>query len=81
LRRENLRLSPNLREHASLFEPPLLLKPHDLESVEVGESLSALDLLSALGPVGLLPLGIDLVLLPELLDGGGAGTTGEAVDD
>lgn len=63
---DDLRLGgrPDLVEDAALLEPPLLLEPHDLEAVEVREALSALHLLPALEPVGLLPLGVDLVLLP-----------------
>lgn len=67
-------------EDPALLEPPLLLEPHDLEAVEVGEVLPALDLLPALEPVRLLPLRVDLVLLPELLDGAVAGAAGEALD-
>lgn len=68
-------------EDPALLEPPLLLEPHDLEAVEVREVLAAGDLLPALEPVGLLPLGVDLVLLPELLEGRVAGAPGQALDD
>lgn len=52
-----------------LLESSLLLESHDLEAVEVRQVLPSLDLIALLRPVALLPLGVDLALLPSLLDG------------
>lgn len=71
----------DLGKSLALFEPPLLLQPHNLEALEVGQSLPARLLHALLGPVALLPLGIDAGLLPSGRDGSCAGTTGELVDD
>jgi len=64
-----------------LLEAPLLLQPHNLEAVEVGEGLAALLLEGLLGPVALLPLSVDTSGLPSLLDGTRPGTTGKLLDD
>ena len=47
----------------------MLLQTHNLEPVEVGERLTALLLELLLGPVGFLPLGINAIGFPGLLDG------------
>lgn len=71
----------DLGQRLALLESPLLLQPHELEAVEVGERLAALLLKLLLGPVALLPLSIDPGLLPRTLDGGGAGTAGQLLDN
>lgn len=71
----------DLGESLALLEAALLLEAHNLEAVEVGEGLAALLLELLLGPVALLPLGIDASSLPSLADGTGAGTTGKLLDD
>jgi hypothetical protein len=71
----------NLGQSLALFESSLLLESHNLEAVEVGQVLPSLDLLTLLGPVALLPLGVDLVLLPKLLDGTVSGATDEALNN
>lgn len=71
----------DLGESLALLEAALLLEAHNLEAVEVGEGLAALLLELLLGPVALLPLGIDASGLPGLLDGTSAGTTGKLLDD
>jgi hypothetical protein len=71
----------DLDQGLALLEASLLLEAHDLEAVEVGQSPAALALLLALGPAALLPLCVDLGLLPELLHGTGTGSTGQLLDD
>lgn len=71
----------DLDESLALLESSLLLEAQDLESLEVGEGSALLLDGTGLGPGGLLPLGVDLGLLPEALDGTGAGTTGELLND
>lgn len=56
----------------------LLLEEHDVESVKVRKRAARLDGSALLGPAGLSPLLGDTGLVEELLDGGRAGTTGEA---
>ena len=70
----------DLGQLLALLESLLLLEAHNLEAVEVGEALPPGDLRALLGPVGLRPLGVDLVLLPLLLEGGVTGTAEEALD-
>lgn len=70
----------DLGQSLALLEAALLLEAHDLEAVEVGESRPLRLHIPLLGPVGVLPLLVDLRLLPVLLDGGrpcGAGQAGE----
>lgn len=76
----NLCRGLDLGQSLSLLESSLLLESQDLESVKVGESLPPGDLVSLLGPVGLLPLGVDLGLLPLLLDGAGSGAADETLN-
>lgn len=54
----------DLGQGLSLLESSLLLESQDLESVEVGKRLSSFGLVLSLGPLALLPLGVDLCLLP-----------------
>lgn len=72
--------SLDLDESLALLEPSLLLEAEDLEALEVGECLPPVALSTLLGPVGLLPLGVDLGLFPELLQGGVAAATVEALN-
>lgn len=69
----------NLGQSLALFETSLLLEAHNLEAVEVGQVLPPLDLVSLLRPVALLPLGVDLVLFPELLDSAISGAADETL--
>lgn len=64
----------DLGESLALLESSLLLESQDLESVEVGQSLSSLALLLSLGPVALLPLVVDRSLLPRGLEGSCSGS-------
>lgn len=73
--------SLDLGESLALLESALGLEAHDLEAVKVGEALALGELSALLGPVGLLPLGVNLGLLPLLLEGGVAGATDETGDD
>lgn len=50
----------DLCQRLALLEPPLLLEAHHLEAVKVGQVLPPLDLIPLLGPVALLPLGVDV---------------------
>lgn len=59
----------------------LLSESEDLEALEVGQVLPPLSALSLLSNGALSPLSIDLVLLPELLDGASAGSAGEFGND
>ena len=59
----------------------LLSQSEDLEALKVGQVLPPLGALSVLRVVALSPLAIDLVLLPQLLDGTSAGSTGELGDN
>ena len=72
--------SLDLGKRLVLLEASLLLQPHDLEAVKVGQTPATLLLQLLLGPVGLLPLGVDLGLLPRLLDGAGPGAAGQLLD-
>lgn len=58
----------------------MLLQSHDLESVEVGERSSSLSLVLSLGPFALLPLGVNLRLLPCGLQGSRSDGTGQLLD-
>lgn len=71
----------NLSQSLALLESALGLEAHDLEAVKVGQSLALGDLCALLGPVGLLPLSIDLALLPLLLQRSVARATDQAGDD
>jgi len=73
--------SLDLGQSLALLEPPLLLQPHNLEPVEVGERLAALLLELLLGPVALGPLGVNTGSLPRLLDGTRPRAAGELVDN
>lgn len=64
----------DLGERLALLESSLLLESHNLESVEVGQSLSSVALLLSLGPVALLPLVVDTSLLPRGLEGSCSGS-------
>ena len=59
----------------------LLLQPHNLESLKVCQVLPPLKLFSLLSPRGLGPLLVDLVLLPQLLDGTRTGGFGQVGND
>lgn len=59
----------------------LLLQSHNLEALEVGQVLPPLNLGSLLGPAGLSPLAINVLLLPQLLNSASAGTAGGLGDD
>jgi hypothetical protein len=59
----------------------LLSESENLEALEVGQVLPPLSALSLLSNAALSPLSIDLVLLPELLDGATAGSAGEFGND
>jgi hypothetical protein len=63
------------------FETPLLLENHNLESVEIGKRPSLVRSGDTLGERRLLPFLGDPLLLPELGDGTGAGTTGQRPED
>lgn len=71
----------DLGQRLPLLESSLLLQSHDLESVKIRQSLPSLLLQALLGPVGLLPLRVDLGLLPELLDGACPRTSGELLNN
>lgn len=60
----------DLGKSLALLESALLLQAQDLEALEVGKSGPLCLHIALLGPVGVLELGVDLSLLPELLDGG-----------
>ena len=60
--------------------PYLLAEAQDLEALEVGQVLPSVGLVGLLGEAGLGPLAIDLVLLPQLLNGAGTGSTGQLGD-
>lgn len=59
----------------------LLSEPENLETLKVGQVLPPVGALRLLGVVALGPLAIDLVLLPQLLDGTSTGRAGELGDD
>lgn len=60
--------SLDLGQRLALLESSLLLQAEDLESVEVGQRCALGLLVLSLGPVRLLPLLVNLGLLPELLN-------------
>ena len=67
--------------HGPLLQTHLLPEAHDLEALEVVE-VSPLGLLSALlGVVAVVELALDLLGLPLLLEGNGASSAGELLDD
>lgn len=70
----------DLGDGLALLESSLLLEAQDLEAVEVGQSRSLGLLGLVLGPVGRLPLAVDLGLLPELLDSRRPGAPGQVGD-
>lgn len=59
----------------------LLSQAEDLEALKVGQVLPPVGALSLLDVVALSPFAVDLVLLPQLPHGAGAGSTGELRDD
>lgn len=71
--------APELAPHV----PPtyLLLQSHDLETLEVGQVLPLLTSLSPLDVRAVGPLLVDLVLLPQLLNGASTGGTGKLGDN
>ena len=71
----------DLGQSLALFESSLLLESHNLEAVEVGKTLPPLNLIALLGPVGLLPLGVDLGLLPQLSDDASSRAAVQILDD
>lgn len=71
----------DLGQRLALFESSLLLESENLEAVEVGETPSPLDLVALLGPVSLLPLGVNLALLPKLSDDTVSGAAVETLND
>lgn len=58
----------------------LLSQAENLEALKVGQVLPPVGALGLLSVVALSPLGIDLVVRPELLNGTSAGSTGELGD-
>ena len=67
--------------HNSPFQTHLLPEAHDLEALEVVE-VSPLGLLSALlGVVAVVELALDLLGIPLLLEGDGASSAGELLDN
>lgn len=58
----------------------LLSQAEDLEALKVGQVLPPVGTLGLLSVVALSPLGVDLVVRPELLDGTSTGGTGELGD-
>lgn len=62
-------------------ETHLLPEPENLEALKVGQVLPPVGTLGLLGVVALGPLAIDLVLLPQLLDGTSAGRARELGND
>ena len=71
--------SLDLRQRFALLEPPLLLEPQDLEPLKVRQGLPLVLLGALLGPIALLPLLVDLLLLPQLLDRAGPGAAGQTL--
>ena len=67
--------------YISMSSTYLLSQSEDLEALKVGQVLPPLGALSVLRVVALSPLAIDLVLLPQLLHGTSAGSTGELGDN
>ena len=67
--------------HDPLFHTNLLPEAHDLEALEVVEVSPLGDLLALLGVVAAVELLLNLLGLPLLLDGGGAGGAGKLVDN
>lgn len=67
--------------YISMSSTYLLSQSEDLEALKVGQVLPPLGALSVLRVVALGPLAIDLVLLPQLLHGTSAGSTGELGDN
>lgn len=59
----------------------LFLQSHDLEPLEVGQVSPPLHLSLLLGERALLPLLIDVLLLPQLLHWSGTSSAGEFGDD
>lgn len=74
---------PNNSSHIILpfSKTHLLPEAHNLEALEVVEVSPLGDLLALLGVVAAVELLLDLLGLPLLLDGGGAGGAGKLVDD
>lgn len=58
----------------------LFLQSHNLEPLKVGKISSPISLFLLLGERAVGPFGIDLLLLPELLDGSGTSRAGEFRD-
>lgn len=58
----------------------LLSQAENLEALKVGQVLPPVGALGLLSVVALSPLGVDLVVRPELLDGASTGGTGELGD-
>lgn len=50
----------DLGQSLALLESLLLLEAHNLEALEVGQAAPPRNLVALLGPVRLLPLGVDL---------------------
>lgn len=63
------------------FETSLLLEDHDLEAVKVVEGPSLVGGIDSLGESGCSPLSLDVLLLPDLGDDTGTGSTGQLGDD
>jgi len=76
------RRSPSIpKRHPPFPQTHLLPEAHDLETLEVVEVSPLGDLLALLGVVAAVELLLDLLGLPLLLDGGGAGGARKLVDD
>lgn len=71
----------DLGQSLALLESLLLLESHNLEAVKVRQVLPPLHAVALLGPVALLPLGVNLGLLPQLLNSAVPGAAQEIFDD
>ena len=69
-----------LAYHPPFLQTHLLPEAHNLEALEVVEVSPLGDLLALLDVVAAVELLLDLLGLPLLLDGGGAGGAGKLVD-
>ena len=63
------------------FVSPLLLENHNLESIKVGQLSPGIPRGNLLSPARSTPLGINIGLLPVLLDGSRAGGAGDLRGD
>lgn len=75
------RTYPGRKKKKKGQETHLLPEPENLEALKVGQVLPPVGALGLLGVVALGPLAIDLVLLPQLLDGASTGSARELGND